>query len=129
LNYPDVNGNFKRLSSLNGKTILLYFWSVYSDDCKLLNPSFENTYKKYKSKNFEIFAVCIDKEKDTWSKMIKYEDFTYINTIGSDFPDSEASHIFNLRSVPATYLINKDMNIIARDLFGPELEKWLDNTL
>ncbi len=127
--YPDPSGSMRSLSSLKGKTVLLYFWSVYSDASKQQNPVFERIYKKYKNKGFEIFAVCIDKNPDNWLKLIKFEELSYINTFGPDFPDSETAHSYNMRTVPVNYLIDKEGNIIARNLYGDELEKWLDNKL
>ena len=129
LSFPDANGNLKNLSSLKGKMVLLYFWSVYSEDSKQLIPLFEKTYKKYKSKGFEIYAVCVDKDRDSWLQIIRFEDLSFINTVAPDFPESEDSRIYNLRSIPATYLMDREMNIIARDIYGADLEKWLDNTL
>jgi peroxiredoxin len=129
ISYPDASGNLKSLSSLKGKTVLLYFWSVYSDVTKQINPDIEKTYRKYKSQGFEVFAVCIDKTRDNWLKMIKFDELSFINTIGPEFPDSDAANAYNMRSVPTNYLLDKEGNILARDLYGTELEKWLDNKL
>jgi peroxiredoxin len=129
ISYPDAQGIPRSLSSLKGKTVLVYVWSVYSDVTSQLNPDMEKIYKKYKNKGFEIFALCIDKSNDNWLKMINFDELSFINTIGPDFPDSKAAQAYNLRAIPSTYLIDKEGNIMARDLFGAELEKWLDNKL
>jgi peroxiredoxin len=129
ISYPDPDGNLRSLGSLKGKTVLLYFWSVYSDATKQINPGIEKIYRKYKTKGFEVFGVCIDKTRDNWLKMIKFDELTFINTIGPDFPDSDAANAYNMRAVPTNYLLDKEGNIMARDLYGTELEKWLDNTL
>lgn len=129
LSYPDPNGNIRKLSSLKGKTVLLYFWSAYSKESTQLNPIFEKTYRKYKNKGFEIFAVCIDQERDNWLKLIKFDELSFINTIGSDFADSDLARTYNVRAIPANYLIDKEGNIISRDIYGAELETWLDNKL
>jgi peroxiredoxin len=129
IKYPDAGGNLRSLSILKGKTVLLYFWSVYSDASEQQNPVFEKIYNRYKNKGFEIFAVCIDSNPDNWLKMIKFDELSFINTFGPDFPDSEIAHAYNLRSVPASYLLDKEGNIMARELYGTELEKWLDNVL
>lgn len=129
ISYPDPNGNIRKLSSLKGKTVLLYFWSAYSKESTQLNPIFEKTYRKYKNKGFEIFAVCIDQERDNWLKLIKFDELSFINTIGSDFADSDLARTYNVRAIPANYLIDKEGNIISRDIYGAELETWLDNKL
>ncbi len=129
LAYPDSNGNIRKLSSLKGKTVLLYFWSAYSKESTQLNPIFERTYRKYKSKGFEIFAVCIDQERENWLKLIRFDELSFINTLGSDFADSDLARTYNVRAIPANYLIDKEGNIISRDIYGAELETWLDNKL
>ncbi len=125
----DLSGNSRSLNSLRGKTVLLYFWSVYSDIAKEQNPVFEKIYRKYKSKGFEIYAVSVDSNTDAWSRIVKYDGLSFINVSGPEIPDSEIAHAYNLRSVPANYLLDKEGNILERDLYGPELEKWLDNKL
>jgi thiol-disulfide isomerase/thioredoxin len=127
--YPDQNGRIRTLSSLKGKTVLLYIWSSNSEFSLKQNPILEKTYQKYKSKGFEIFSVCIDKDREKWIKLINFEDLKFINTLGPDFSGSEAARSYNLQSVPANYLLDKEGNILGRDLFGAELEKWLDNKL
>lgn len=126
---PDMQGNNKSLSSLHGKTVLLYVWSVYSDFCRQQNPSLEKIYKKYRNRGFEIYAVCIDKNPEHWMKMVRFDELSFINTHGPGFQDTETAGSYNLRSVPSNYLLDKNGNILARDLYGPELEKWLDNKL
>ena len=129
ITFPDVNGNLRSLSSLKGKMVLLYFWSADSDASNQQNPVIEKIYKRYKSKGFEVFAVCIDKNRENWLKMIRFDEMTFINVFGPDFPDSKKAHVYNLRSIPATYLLDKEGELLARDLYGSELEKWLDNKI
>ena len=129
ISFPDPSGAIRNLSSLKGKIVLLYFWSVYSDESKKQNPVFERIYRKYKNKGFEIFAVCLDTKPDNWLKMIKFDELSFINTFGPEFVDSPASRIYNLQAVPANYLLDREGNILARNLYGSELEKWLDNKL
>jgi peroxiredoxin len=125
----DISGASRSLQSLKGKIVLLYFWSAYSDIAREQNSVLEKTYRKYKSKGFEIFAVNIDSNTDVWAKLVKYDGLTFINVSGPDIPDSEIAHTYNLRTVPSSYLIGRDGIILERDLFGPDLEKWLDNKL
>jgi peroxiredoxin len=127
--YPDPGGTMRSLSSLKGKIVLLYFWSVFSDESKKQNPVLEKIYTKYKSKGFEIFAVCVDQNPEHWLKVIQFEGMSFINTFGPGFPDSETADSYVMRSIPSSYLLDKNGDILARDLYGTELEKWLDNKL
>ncbi|MCF8378575.1 MAG: AhpC/TSA family protein [Bacteroidales bacterium] len=129
LNIADQNGNLIKLSSLKGKVVLLYFWSSKSADCQALNPALHQIYEKYKKYGFEVYAVGLENSKEAWAKTIKYEGLDWINVSELSFPDSKAAQKFNVRTLPASYLYNKEGEIVARNIFGQELQKWLDNLL
>jgi len=129
VSFPDPNGTTRSLSSLKGKTVLLYFWTATSELSKQQSPVLEKIYRKYKNKGFEIFAVCVDEDPENGLKLIQFDEQSFINTFGPEFLKTDDAYIFNLRQVPANYLLDKEGNIIARDLYGAELEKWLDNKL
>ena len=54
---PDVQGNLLKLSSLKGKTVLLYFWSPRSENYKTRNQDILETYLRYKNLGFEVYSV------------------------------------------------------------------------
>jgi len=124
---PDPSGKIQSLKALKGKLVLLYFWSVFSDEAKKQNPVLEKIYKKYKNKGFEIFAVCVDENPEHWQKVLKFEQFSFINTFGPGFMGSEVAESYKMFAIPSSYLLDKDGDILARELYGTELEKWLDN--
>ena len=126
---PDPNGNFLKLSSLRGKTVLLYFWSPLSDSCNKQNKDLLNTYSLYRNKGFEIFAVAMIPDITTWNNSIILDRLNWKNVIEQNIDDSPIIWSYNLSGIPANFLINKDGEIMARNLFGPELKIWLDNIL
>lgn len=129
LNLKDMNGVEFKLSSLKGKIVLLYFWSSKSTDCQSINQSLLQIYEKNKNKGFEVYAVALENSKEEWMKMIKFEGLNWINVSELSALESKAAQKFNVRSIPASYLYNKEGEIVARDIFGAELQKWLDNLL
>lgn len=126
---PDLNGNIISLSSLKGKTVLLYFWSSLSMPSRNQNPPLHTIYERYKQKGFEVYAVSLDNERELWENAVRIDELKWINVSDLNFPKSEAALIYNVNSIPVNYLINKEGDIIARDLYGSELEKWLSNIL
>ncbi len=126
---PDMNGNNIKLSSLKGKTVLLYFWSSISIPSRNQNPSLHGIYEKYKHKGFEVYAVSLDNDREMWERAVRIDELQWINVSDLKFPESEAALLYNVRNIPVNFLINKQGDIIARDLYGSELEKWLSNIL
>ena len=129
LNLPDQNGNEIKLSSLKGKVVLLYFWSSKSIDCLNLNISLQKIYNINKALGFEIYAVAMEDDKDKWMQSIKFDELNWINVSELTYPESEAAQRFNITDLPASYLYNREGEIVARNIFGGELQKWLDNLL
>ncbi len=129
LSIPSVKGDMINLSSLRGKVVLLYFWSSASRDSRLQNPSLHSIYKKYRNKGFEVYAISLDNNREAWEKAVWMDELEWINVCELTYPNSRASVLYNISKLPTTYLLNKNGEILARDLYGKELEKWLDNLL
>lgn len=126
---PDPEGDTVKLSSLRGKTVLVYFWSARSESSRNLNPSLRNIYEKNKAKGFEVYAIALDNNKEAWKRAIHYDELDWINVSELSYPESEAASVFNVRSLPASFLLNREGEVVARDIYGSELQKWLDNML
>ncbi len=129
LQIPDTEGDTIKLSEVNADLIYLYFWSSFSEPSRNINPQLKSIYEKNKNKGFEVYAVSLDSEKRDWLNAIRFDELNWINVSELSFPNSKASAIYNVRSLPSSYLLNGNGEILARDIYGAELQKWLDNIL
>jgi peroxiredoxin len=126
---PDPQGNLAKLSSLKGKTVILYFWSPVSEDLKIKNQDLIQTYQIYKSRGLEIFAVGLSADVTAWANTIIFDKLTWKNVIEQDVSNSTLYSRYNINKIPTNFLINKEGDIVARDLYGSELRVWLDNII
>jgi peroxiredoxin len=120
---PDLesaDGKRIALSSLRGKYVLLSFWSVKSSACVRENLELKEYYRQFKGKGFEIYQVNIDQDKEAWRNAVKFDELPWINT--SEDESQQNIRMFNVTSVPANFLFDKQGNIIARDLHGKALQ-------
>ena len=126
----DLNGKQLSLSSLKGKIVLLDFWASWCGPCRMENPNVVAVYNKYKDKGFTIFSVSLDNSKDGWINAIKKDGLTWPNHV-SDLKgwQSQGAALYGVRAIPATFLIDKDGNIIAKNLRGPMLEQKLSELI
>jgi peroxiredoxin len=121
----DTSGNLKKLSDLKGKTILLEFWTSWCRPCRQENPNLVKTYKKFNPNGFEIFAVSLDQEKDSWLQAIEKDSLNWEHVSDLKGNDNEASLIYGIIGIPANFLIDKNGVIIGRDLRGDKLNEKL----
>ncbi|MDR1055148.1 MAG: AhpC/TSA family protein [Prevotellaceae bacterium] len=103
------------------KYTLVDFWASWCGPCRNEIPNLKKLYEKYSSKGFEIISISIDKKEADWEKALKEENLTWPN-----FLDTKgASDAFNLKSIPAMFLVDNKGIIIAEKIRGEELETKL----
>lgn len=125
IDLPTPEGKNVKLSSLRGKYVLIDFWASWCRPCRMENPNLVAAYAKYKSKGLEIYGVSLDKEKGAWEAAIKQDNLTWIHVSDLQFWNSVAAKLYNVSSIPKSFLLDKEGRIIASDLRGPLLEQKL----
>lgn len=117
------------LSSLRGKYVLLDFWASWCGPCRRENPNVVKLYEQYKEKNFEIYGVSLDKDRDAWLKAIKDDNLTWVHGSDLKYWSSDVAVKYGINGIPATYLLDQDGRVIAKNLRGKALEQKLAEIL
>ena len=122
----NIAGRRVSLSSLKGKYVLLTFWSVQSRDCIEENLQLKEFYKLYNKKGFEIYQINLDENEELWRAAVRFDELPWINTREDNPKDPKNALLFNVKTLPANYLFDKESKIIASNLHGKELQLKLD---
>jgi len=125
----DTTGTPVPLSSLRGKYVLLDFWASWCGPCRMENPNVVRMYNKYKDKGFAIYSVSLDQSKANWTKAIRNDNLTWTHVSDLKYWQSAAAQQYGVQAIPATFLLDKDGKIIAKNLRGPALEQKLEEIL
>ena len=121
----DENGKSVNLSSLRGKYVLIDFWASWCGPCRAENPNVVKAFNAFKSKGFTILGVSLDQDKAKWLDAIKKDGLTWTHVSDLKFWNNAVAQQFGIQSIPANFLIDPNGVIIAKDLRGEDLERFL----
>lgn len=115
LSIPNLEGEEVSLSSLEGKVVLLNFWATWCPPCRAEMPAMENVYRELKDEGFDILAVSTRDPRETRQKVEAYiaeNDYTF--PVLFDESGGAVPPFYRTGSIPTSYLIDKEGQVIAR---------------
>lgn len=126
---PDTTGSPVSLSSLRGNYVLVDFWASWCGPCRQENPNLVAAYNKYKSKNFTVLGVSLDKAKPAWIEAIMMDGLTWTHVSDLQGWQNSVAQQFQIFSIPQNFLIDPQGKIVGKNLRGAALERKLAKIL
>lgn len=125
-----LDGSSARLSDLKGKYTLLQFWGSWCGPCRSENPSLAGLYRKYHAQGFDIFSVAMEQNRDRWERAIKEDGMIWPHhTMESSDFGGTVSKMYNIKSIPAIFLLNPEGFIMSVNPAPDDLDKMLGSRL
>jgi peroxiredoxin len=117
----DIYNKSHRLSSLDGKVILLYFWSAVDSVSNNVNAELKSLYERYHDKGFEVYQVSADADISIWIEAVRQQKLPWISVYGGTSP--EVFSTYNVAGVPTAFLIDREGNMSVPSLKVSSLEE------
>jgi len=130
---PD--GKILGLSDVKGKITMIDFWAAWCGPCRRENPNIVKVYEKYHSKGLEIIGVSLDGNgrqqdpKAAWVKAIADDNLTWHQISNLKYFDGPIARMYNIRSIPSSFILDAEGRIVAKNLRGPALEAKISELL
>ena len=124
---PNPTGETVSLASVKGKYTLIDFWASWCKPCRFENPNLVKAYNEYHDQGFNIIGVSLDQPngKARWLKAIKDDGLPWPQISNLQFWQDPIARMYNVHAIPASFLLDENGVIIARDLRGAQLEAKL----
>lgn len=121
---PDPDGKQVSLKEIRGKVTIIDFWASWCAPCRRENPNVVKVYNKYHDKGLEIIGVSLDKtgQKDNWLKAIEKDKLTWHHVSNLQYFNEPVAQLYNIQAIPATFILDVDGKIVAKNLRGQALE-------
>ena len=125
----DVEGKPISISNYKGKIVLVDFWATWCGPCIGELPNVLKTYEKYHGKGFEIVGISLDSDKSKLTSFTKSKNMPWQQYFDGQGWKNKVGQKYGVRSIPATYLIDKEGKLLAKDLRGEALEQAVAKAL
>jgi len=128
---PDTNGKTVELKDVLGKVTIIDFWASWCGPCRRENPNVVKLYEKYHDKGLEIVGISLDRahQKDRWIQAIADDQLTWHHVSNLNYFNGPVAKLYNISSIPATYILDENGTIIAKNLRGFALEQKMAELL
>lgn len=119
---PTPEGKTESLHKNLGKVTIVDFWASWCGPCRAENPNVVAVYNKYKAQGLKIIGVSLDKEKEKWVEAIAKDKLDWVQVSNLKFWDDPIAKDYAVEGIPATFILDANGTIVAKDLKGAELD-------
>jgi peroxiredoxin len=117
-------GKVVSLKESLGKITIVDFWASWCAPCRKENPNVVALYNEFHPKGLNIIGVSLDRDGEAakWKEAIAKDNLTWTHVSNLKFWEDPIAIQYNVKSIPATFLLDASGKIIAKDLRGEELK-------
>lgn len=128
---PTPEGETLALKDALGKYTIIDFWASWCKPCRAENPNVVKVYEKYHDKGLNIISVSLDRkgQKDKWIKAIADDNMDWHHISNLQFWQDPIARQYNVRAIPATFLLDENGKIIDKNLRGAALGAKMESLL
>jgi len=105
----DVTGKDYTLSQLKGKVVVVNFFTIFCQPCRVEMPDLNQIYKENKAKGLEMLGICLKADPAQLRFLAKQMALDYPFLVGTDAVDQAYGSV---AVVPTTFIIDRQGNIV-----------------
>ena len=123
LEFENLDGQSYTLNDFKNKVLFINYWATWCNPCLAEMPQMAELYKKYENNNEIAFLYLSKEEKQVIKNYLPKDENLQKLPLYKIITDDE---LFATRGIPTTFIINKDGEIVVKDV-GSAL--WNDSSV
>lgn len=124
---PD--GSEVTMSAVKGKIKIIDFWASWCGPCRMNNPALKALYDEFHPKGLEIIGVSLDNSGEKWRAAIEKDGLSWVNVSTLGGWNCPVARLYNVKSVPALFVLDENNRIIASGPPGDKLREFIKERL
>jgi thiol-disulfide isomerase/thioredoxin len=122
-------GDRLRLGDERGKVVLIDFWATWCAPCVAELPALKDIQETFGGDpRFRLISLSCDETAEPVLRAIKEKGLGWAHGLGGRFGSGVTAR-YDVRGIPATFLIGPDGRILAKDLRGAALKEAVARAL
>jgi peroxiredoxin len=131
-----LSGDTVDLARYKGKVVLLDFWATWCRPCVAAVPTVKEVYHKYHDRGLEIVGISLDVEERPLKEFVQQQGLAWPQVWDNQSQPGTRNQFggpnsrrYNLTSIPATFLLDRDGQIIRVNVPAAGLDEAVSRAL
>jgi len=125
----DLDGKPFSVAHTKAKVVLVDFWATWCGPCIQELPNLLAAYEKHHAQGFEILGVSLDSDRDKLMAFLKERKMTWPQHFDGAGWQTKVAQDYGINAIPATFLLDGQGVILAKDLRGEALSQAVSKAL
>lgn len=118
----NLAGGKEALYDLKTPIKVLFMYSYSCSHCRERAPVMVQVYNEWKDKGVDVFAMCLDPEKDKWTEFVEKYGMQGLHNVYDPKYESGYYKKYHVDVTPEVYVLDPNNTIVAKDLHPNQLE-------